>query len=39
MSDNTPSATPDKKKGISGYGIGTVETVLSVDAVAEEAIC
>lgn len=37
MSDNTPSATPDKKKGIRGYGAGGVETVLSVDAVAEEA--
>lgn len=37
MSDNTPSATPDKKKGISGYGAGSVETVLSVDAVAEQA--
>lgn len=37
MSDNTPSATPDKKKGISGYGSGGVETVLSVDAVAEQA--
>lgn len=29
--------TPEKKKGISGYGHGTVETVMSVDDVAEQA--
>ncbi|HEY9163514.1 MAG TPA: ABC transporter ATP-binding protein [Magnetovibrio sp.] len=35
MTDTT--GTPEKKKGISGYGLGTVETVMSVDAVAEQA--
>lgn len=37
MSDNTTTPENGKKKGIRGYGHGTVETVLSVDAVAEEA--
>jgi len=34
--DNT-SETPKKEKGISGYGHGSVETVMSVDDVAEQA--
>lgn len=38
MSDTPRVETQDEnKKRISGYGLGTVETVLSVDAVAEEA--
>jgi len=34
---NDTSETPEKKKGISGYGQGSVETVMSVDDVAEQA--
>lgn len=37
MSDTPATGSGDKKKGISGYGLGTVETVMSVDDVAEEA--
>lgn len=35
MTDTT--GAPEKKKGISGYGLGTVEAVMSVDDVAEQA--
>lgn len=35
--ENQVKQASEKKKGIRGYGHGTVETVLSVDAVAEEA--
>ncbi len=39
MSDDnkTPETEKERKKRISGYGMGKVDTVMSVDAVAEEA--
>ena len=37
MSNETTAPTAEQKKGISGYGSGSVDTVLSVDDVAQQA--
>jgi len=37
MSNETTTPTAEQKKGISGYGSGSVDTVLSVDDVAQQA--